>query len=166
MLLSDLDGFLTGILCSPDLIMPSEWLPIVWGDKKPSQGDMDAHIWATQAILERYNQIAQALNSEPPFVEPIFLQAPEGHVIAMDWCEGFMQAVHLHKDRWEELLKSKRRRDWLFPIMAHLLDENGNSLVGAHQEELDGLMDTSAKRIPEVVTNIFAYWRSKRTPKG
>ena len=28
--LSDLDGFLTGILVGPHLIMPSEWLPHVW----------------------------------------------------------------------------------------------------------------------------------------
>jgi uncharacterized protein len=29
--LSDLDGFLTGILVGPELIMPGEWLPHVWG---------------------------------------------------------------------------------------------------------------------------------------
>ncbi len=29
--LSDLDGFLTGIVCSPDLIPPSEWLPVALG---------------------------------------------------------------------------------------------------------------------------------------
>ena len=27
MQLSDLDGFLTGVICSPEVIMPSEWLP-------------------------------------------------------------------------------------------------------------------------------------------
>ena len=29
MLLSELDGFLAGILVCPDLIMPGEWLPMV-----------------------------------------------------------------------------------------------------------------------------------------
>jgi len=29
MLLSDLDGFLTGIAIGPDVVMPSEWLPHV-----------------------------------------------------------------------------------------------------------------------------------------
>lgn len=37
MLISELDGFLAGILVCPDLIMPSEWLPLVWGG-----GDDDA----------------------------------------------------------------------------------------------------------------------------
>ena len=29
--LSDLDGFLTAIVIGPELIAPSEWLPIIWG---------------------------------------------------------------------------------------------------------------------------------------
>ena len=28
--LSDLDGFLTGIVVGPELIMPSEWVPCIW----------------------------------------------------------------------------------------------------------------------------------------
>src|SRR4051794_35355522 len=35
MLLSDLDGFLTGIAIGPELVMPSEWLPQVWGGEEP-----------------------------------------------------------------------------------------------------------------------------------
>src|SRR3954468_19577654 len=38
--LSDLDGFLTGILVGPDLIIPSEWLPHVWGG--------EAHVFQSQ----------------------------------------------------------------------------------------------------------------------
>src|SRR4051794_36940120 len=35
MLLSDLDGFLTGIAIGPEVVMPSEWLPHVWGGEEP-----------------------------------------------------------------------------------------------------------------------------------
>ena len=31
MLLRELDGFLTGILVCPDLVMLGEWLRVVWG---------------------------------------------------------------------------------------------------------------------------------------
>ena len=30
MLLTQLDGFLSGIIICPDLILPGEWLPMVW----------------------------------------------------------------------------------------------------------------------------------------
>ena len=33
MLLSALDGFLSGVVVCPDLILPSEWLPHVWGSE-------------------------------------------------------------------------------------------------------------------------------------
>ena len=29
--LSDLDGFLSGLVVGPETILPSEWLPYVWG---------------------------------------------------------------------------------------------------------------------------------------
>jgi uncharacterized protein len=162
MMLSDLDGFLTGILCSPELIMPSEWLPVVWGGEEPKVSDIDAQLWAVQAVLERYNEIAAALNREPPQLEPVFWEAPEGHVIAMDWCEGFMQALHLRRDLWGELLETEQGREWMFPVIAHLFDEGGSSLVGAQEQELDALLDTAAERIPQTIPHVFTYWKSKR----
>ncbi|WP_457938831.1 YecA/YgfB family protein [Mesorhizobium sp. 10J20-29] len=163
MLLSDLDGFLTGIVCSPELIMPSEWLPVVWGGTEPDVSDIDTHIWAMQAVLERYNEIASELNGEPPAIEPLFWEAPEGHAIAMDWCEGFMQALALRRELWAELLETEQGRDWMFPVFAHLFDEDGKSLVGAQEKVMDALLDTASRRIPETVPNVFTYWKSKRS---
>lgn len=163
MLLSDLDGFLTGILCSPELIMPSEWLPVVWGSTEPDVADIDRHIWALQAVLGRYNEIAAALNSEPPVLEPLFWEAPEGHAIAMDWCEGFMQALALRRDLWAELLETEQGREWMFPVFAHLFDEDGRSLVGAREQVMDALLDEAANRLPETVPQVFTYWKSKRS---
>ena len=33
--LSGLDGFLTGIAVGPELILPGEWLPVIWGSEEP-----------------------------------------------------------------------------------------------------------------------------------
>jgi len=159
MLLSDLDGFLTGIICSPDLIPPSQWFPVVLGGQLNEVPD---HI--LELIMKRYNEIVEALNREPAQLEPVFWQAKEGHVIAMDWCEGFMDAVHMRGDSWSELLRSDVGQAWMFPILAHLLDDEGQSLVGAKQDQLDALLDMAAERIPETVPHIFSFWQSKRMP--
>src|SRR5258708_40080275 len=37
--LSDLDGFLTAVAIGPELVMPSEGLPIVWGGEEPVFAD-------------------------------------------------------------------------------------------------------------------------------
>lgn len=166
MCISDLDGFLTGVLCSPDLIKPSEWLPIVWRSNGPLGVDVERHNWATKLILERYNEISSNLNSEPCFVEPVFLQAAEGHIIAMDWCEGFMEAFHMRSQQWDNLLGTKMGQEWMFPILVHILDDDGTPIAGVKQEILDQVLDEASEAIPETIPNIYTFWKSKRSVKS
>ncbi len=58
----------------------------------------------------------------------------------------------------------KMGRHLMFPIFAHLFDEDGRSLVGATEEQMDALLDTAAEMIPEAVPSIFSFWQSKRAP--
>ena len=44
MLLEELDGFVAGLLVRPELIKPSEWLPVVWVSE---EGDDPASIAST-----------------------------------------------------------------------------------------------------------------------
>ncbi len=61
MQISDLDGFLTAIVVGPDLIKPSEWLPVVWGGESPEFSDDAQATTILGAILGRYNETAQSL---------------------------------------------------------------------------------------------------------
>ncbi len=158
MQLSDLDGFLTGVICSPDLIPPSTWLPVAMGASE------NVEPWVIEQILERYNEIVSALNAEPPVLEPIFWQAKEGHAIAMDWCEGFYEALSLQEKFWDALLRSSQGREWMFPILAHLFDNDGNPVLGTEEEQMDAILDAAAELIPQTVPHVFAYWQAKRIP--
>jgi uncharacterized protein len=162
MQLSVLDGFLTGILCSPEQIAPSEWLPIVWGGRAPQIRDMDIFYKANETVLARYSEIAGGLNGDPQILEPIFWQSPDGSAVATDWCEGFMQAVHLRQAMWSELFDTKKGRDLMFPIVAHLFDKDGNSIIGtADHEDIAALLDAAAEEISEAVPKIFDHWKSR-----
>ena len=57
--LSDLDGFLTGVVCCPVVIMPSEWLPVALGG---APVDVPAEI--IELVMQRYNEIVAALNTK------------------------------------------------------------------------------------------------------
>ena len=57
MMLSDLDGFLTGIAIGPELVLPSEWLPLIWGGDAPEFADEDEAKAILGAIMGRYNEI-------------------------------------------------------------------------------------------------------------
>src|SRR3954471_10407140 len=61
LLLSDLDGFLTGIAIGPGVVMLSEWLPHVWGGEEPV---FDDHLQASAilgTIMGRYNMILREI---------------------------------------------------------------------------------------------------------
>ena len=83
MMLSDLDGLLHGVICSPTPISSDMWMAAGLGAEPKELPD-----WVVNTLTDRYMEIAQGLAHDPMVVEPIFWQAKAGHLIAMDWCEG------------------------------------------------------------------------------
>ena len=160
MLFSDLDGFLTGVAIGPEVVMPSEWLPHVWGGEEPV---FDDHLQASAilgTIMGRYNMILR--DTAAGAFGPLFWETQDGTVIAADWAEGFMQAVALRADAREPLMRSRRYGRLLVPILALCSDEAGESLLGFGPDKEDQVMAEAAEFIPLCVTEIAAYWRKRR----
>src|SRR5258706_10821710 len=103
MMVSDLDGFLTGLAIGPELIMPSEWLPVVWGGEEPVFDDTAQAQTVLGAIMRRYNEILEQVGHG--LIEPVFMETPAGEVVAADWAEGFMRAVSMRPGAWDTLFK-------------------------------------------------------------
>ena len=159
MMLSDLDGFLTGIAVGPELVMPSDWLPIIFGGDVPEFADEVEAKAILGAIMGRFNEILRQVENDD--LQPVFWVGHEGTLIATDWAEGFLQAIMLRADAWERLLKSKREGQLLVPILALCGDENGESLLGIPLDEEDRVMEEATEFIPACVAAIAAYWREK-----
>lgn len=155
MLLSDLDGFLHGVACAPEPVPVAEWMAKALGG---SAGGAPA--WVAEAIGNRFVRILDGLVLSPPEVVPIFWQSKEGHVVAMDWCEGFMEAVGLRPKAWLRLTESGTSGHLVAPILIHLLDDDGNSALGIPREELPAALDEAAAAIPRVVGDIYRFWRT------
>ena len=115
MMLSDLDGFLTGIAVGPELVLPSEWLPLVFGGDAPEFADEAEAKAILGAITGRYNEILRQVADDD--LQPVFWADRNGTLIAADWAEGFLQAIMLRADAWEALFKSKRDGALLVPIL-------------------------------------------------
>jgi len=142
MMLSDLDGFLTAIAIGPELIMPSEWLPVIWGDDEPVFTDEAQMQAVLGGILSRYNQIRHEIANGT--FEPILWSDADGTVIGTDWAEGFMQGVSLRATKWERLFRSEDGVGLIFPILALCGDENGESLLGLEPEGEDRMAAEAA----------------------
>jgi uncharacterized protein len=162
--LSDLDGFLTGIVVGPELILPSEWLPLIWGGEEPEFATEAEMRTVLGTIMGRYNEIVGCLNSEPEKFEPIFMQGPEDEVIASDWAAGFLYAVALRPKAWEPLVTHRRAGIMIMPIL--LLNGDAELDVGA-----DSTVDEAAFMaevpdiIPACVAGIHEFWKKSNHRK-
>jgi yecA family protein len=63
--LSDLDGFLTGLAVGPELVMPSEWMPLIWGGDEPEFDTVEAANAILGTIMARYNEIVLCFDTDP-----------------------------------------------------------------------------------------------------
>jgi uncharacterized protein len=50
------------------------------------------------------------------------------------------------------------------PILCHLIDKNGNSVMGIKREDLFDALGQAAEDIPDAVVGIYSFWRSLVTP--
>jgi uncharacterized protein len=103
MLLTELDGFLTGVLLCPDPIPPGEWLVGVWGSDEGGIPAFDDPIdvrWFVDAITARYGEIARDLGRGKP--RPIFdVDERNGDVLWELWIDGFAEAMELRPESWD-----------------------------------------------------------------
>jgi len=132
-----LDGFLTAIVSGPELIQPSEWLPVVWSDSQrsvsPVFADNEQAERILALILRLQSGIVRTLTDSPTRFKPLLYRPEEGvkgragekgrkeetaPPEASAWCEGYMNGVLLREESWEPLYASEATRDWMLPIEA------------------------------------------------
>lgn len=106
MLLSELDGFLTGVLVCPDPIAQDEWMAVVWGSDDggiaPFEDARDVR-WFADAVVARLNEIGRDLARGKP--QPIFdTDDRNGEVLWEHWIDGFAAAMALRPDAWAALV--------------------------------------------------------------
>ena len=99
MMLSELDGFLAGIIVCPDLIMPSEWMPMIWGGEGPVFETIEQAQGINDAIMGVYNEIVRQLDRRQ--YGPLFdVDTRSDKVIWQIWIEGFYTALAMRPDAW------------------------------------------------------------------
>ena len=162
MMVSDLDGFLTAIAIGPESVDPSQWMPVVWRNEEPAFKDTDQAELIIGMIFARYNEILSSLDESEDDYCPVFWESEDGSVIAMDWAEGFMEGVQFNPEAWVPLLEDEEGKTILSPIIAHLHDEDGNSLMMGGSDEMDELYDQAAALIPSSVIAINKFWKNRR----
>lgn len=95
----ELEGFLAGVLCSSTLIMPSEWMPEIWGraDHTSLFEDLETAETFSLLVLSRYNDLIDDLTNG--CYSPLYLLLDDySHDLvgsATSWSKGFARAMSL-----------------------------------------------------------------------
>jgi uncharacterized protein len=114
----ELDGFFCALVMGPDLIMPSEYLPIVLGgggDAGPSFASLEDANSIMQLVMRHWNTIAAAVERGDLYL-PVMLEAESGSLEGQRWASGFMRGVALRRSSWAGLVHDENESGSLFAI--------------------------------------------------
>jgi uncharacterized protein len=161
--LSELDGFLAGVVVGPEMILPSEWLPVVWDGEEPEFEDEAEASIVMGAILDRYNAIATALAEDQESFVPLFWEAADGTPVVDEWAIGFMRAVSLRADAWDPVLKDEDTAVLLIPIgivAGQALGEDDPQLR-IPEDAMDDLMEDGDMMMAACAVGLYNFWRDR-----
>ncbi len=162
MTLDTLDGYLHAIAIGPQTIMPSQWLPKVWGEDSammPPTDSIDQLNHIMGLVMRLYNSIIHGFENKPPLVAPYWdtYEYDIGEFEEADgWAYGFTEGVALNRAAWKPLFDSPQGQRWYRPI--GLLGEESFS---ADQDELTKTPEQReqlAQQIEDSLANIHAFW--------
>lgn len=126
--LEQLDGFLSALMVSPRLVMPSEWQPLVWGKTPPRWESLEDATQAHSLLMALWNTIAKRVRhpgDEVPVECLLFWWLPEEPMdahgddvdIGAGWAQGFLLGMDLCSDGWDAWIE---QAPWIAEIEAHV----------------------------------------------
>jgi uncharacterized protein len=123
--LEQLDGFLAGVVCAPRAMLPSTYMPAIFGEEEPEFPDTQTAQRFFDLLMRRHNEIATALNApieqldDPRAYDPLLIDwnpnvdavrqlAESGEIPRLPlygelWARGFLHAVDLARDDWNDV---------------------------------------------------------------
>ena len=157
--ISELDGFLAGILVSPELIMPGEWLPMVWGAEKDGAPTFESELQAQQIvelIMQHYNAVARALqNGRGEYTALFDVDTRNDDTLWEIWIEGFAHAISLCADAWAEwTITDRATQVALFGLFELVRIDNRKSTLP--KDEIDELTRLAPDLIPAWIEDLHA----------
>ena len=165
MTIAELDGYVAGLIVCPDMIMPSEWLPGVWGGEHEF-GDVDEAEATIAAVMGHYNRIARELAECPEDYAPVFEIDPNGgDTLWEPWIDGFERAMRLRPEAWEAIALSEDGEASASVSMILALNDFYYARSELTEEAEDELDLMAPGLIPEFVRNLNAWTKSRQIGK-
>ncbi len=100
----ELQGFLFAVAHAPEMVRPSEWIPVVFGNDQPEFKDVEEASLINTALMAEYNAVSDASREGrlPPGC--VLLDDPmanlEEDAPIISWARGFVEGYRWLQDTW------------------------------------------------------------------
>jgi len=138
-----IDGFFNALICGPEPIPPTEFLPYIFGGKMPVFTSKEQADEIMEILLEHWNFIAEAFAGGISYYP--FLYADQNEKCAAnDWADGFMLGVQLRESAWSDLLTEESETPLLHEIIelrneiSDLREGRGHTIGGQERDDMLG----------------------------
>lgn len=164
MLLSEFDGFCAGLIVCPEVISPSEWLPLVLGgfDAFDSPAEVEA---AAGPVMAHYNRVAQSLVPPAEGYEAVFdTDTRNDETLWELWMSGFSTAFALRPhslDAAVEATDPEIGQAVATYMQLHMVAEGEPGLDAAM---VAYLTETAPALIPDMVVALNAWTKRQSAP--
>ena len=161
--LEALDGYFAALICGPDMVLPSEYLPVVWGEDH-SFASTEQATDIVGLLMRHWNTITSALQRTlevPDVYLPVLLEAEDGVTRGNDWAQGFMRGVGARSASWRELIASDEHGGSLLPIMLLSHENDPDPALRPkplHAEKREELLQVMIANL----TYIYRYFEAHR----
>jgi uncharacterized protein len=157
--ISELDGFFTAIVSGPQMIPPSQWLPLVWGDFEPDWESAEQFERVFNIMINIMNSIVFELMEEPENYQPVFAQNlidGQEYLIVDEWCFGYTRGIQLFEKEWN--IDSEPMSSLIIPIVIFGSEDMFGLRDSLDPEEIHTLQ----QQITPNAKQIHAYWLALR----
>ena len=117
--MSAIDGLIAALVAAPSFVHPDEWVPLIFGKRRPNFDEHSPEYRAVKTIFNRYNEVSSLLADRPGDYKPIFMVDDKGAIVAHDWVIGFMLGISFRSDEWGECILLTKNRALLIPILVY-----------------------------------------------
>jgi uncharacterized protein len=159
--LEQLDGFLAALICGPELVPPSKYLPMIWGDQTVFEDASSAKEFLS-LIMRHWNAIADTLNSGEVYL-PLLLEDESGIAHGNDWANGFLRGMEFGKEDWSLLIDDEDHGGSLVAIFALANENNPDSEMRPYEDPISAeLRETLIVVAAAGTTQSYRYFTAQR----
>ncbi len=156
-----LDGYLAAIIVGTELVLPSVWMPFIWGTENHPEPVFDTQEQAeevTGLFIRHMNTIARQFHEDPEGFQPLFENIvyeddEEFRFAVEEWALGFLLGIELSHESWKPVFDDEDASLLLFPLF--MLARVGEGTEALPEKEFDEL----ALHVAEYLIEIYFFWK-------